>query len=161
MNTKKTQSMAKSVGMTDEADKATDIPEIQVKAQPRPRPCPRPRSRPQVSKDLPSSQDNLPETPLAPTTCQVAASDALQSTPLNVGGGIPSDDESDAEEYAAVKSSPIKGGAHITSNVSSTLSSNFLILTFFNPIGHRCHSPYGSNWHIQAFPKGCPHQTGS
>lgn len=127
-----------------------DIPETPG-APAQPRPCPRPRPRSQASKALLSSQDQPPETPLAPSTRR--ADDALQATPVNVATGVLSDDESDTEEYAAAKSSPIKAGKRITSNVSSDFAFLLLILTSC-PIGHHCDPAWACcpERYTQAFP---------
>lgn len=105
------------------AKRAADIPEIletqgPQAIQPRPCPCPRP-----VQKVALASWDLAPETPLAPTARQHVAALQNHATPVNLGGGIP-EDESDTEEYAAAKSSPIKAGQRITSNVSHFYRSN-------------------------------------
>lgn len=84
-----------------------------VLENPQPQADARPRHVSTVSL---ASQAEVPETPLAPTARRLAVA-APQATPVNVGTGIP-DDESDTEEHTAAKSSPIKAGIRITSNVS-------------------------------------------
>lgn len=93
---------------------ADDIPET-PHAQPRPRPRPR-------------TQNGLPET-LSPLTPLQDDETPTAGSSVNVNSGIP-EDESDTEEYAAAKSSPIKAGKRVTSAVCDSNSlTYFLMLT--------------------------------
>lgn len=96
---------------------ADDIPET-PHAQPRPRPRPRP-----------CTQNGLLETLSPLTPLQDDETPTTAGSSVNVNSGIP-EDESDTEEYAAAKSSPIKAGKRVTSAVCDSNSlTYFLMLT--------------------------------
>lgn len=80
--------------------------------QDRPRPRPRPVKAAQPLEVEPETP--APASREHPTTYEVIVSP--QASPVNYGG-IP-EDETDAEEQAAARSSPVKAGRRVTSSVS-------------------------------------------
>ena len=100
--------------LVDQLSLADGIPETPP-AQPYPRP------RPRTQKTLGLLDALSPLTPLQDDGTPTAAGSLV-----NVGSGIP-DDESDTEERAAAKSSPIKAGKRVTSAVC-----DFNTLTYFS-----------------------------
>lgn len=64
------------------------------------------------------SQEQVSHAPTISEALQVYDDESLHHSPLKEGSGIP-DDECDYEEHAAAKSSPVKAGKRVTSNVST------------------------------------------
>ena len=62
-------------------------------------------------------QERIPAPANTSKDQQVYDNEDIDNSPLKEGGGIP-DNECDSEEHAAAKSSPVKAGKRVTSNVS-------------------------------------------
>ena len=86
--------------------------EIQEQYQVRPRPCPRPVKAAQPATVAPETLASASRE--HPVTYEVVVSP--QASPVKYGG-IP-EEENDDEEQAAARSSPVKAGRRVTSNVS-------------------------------------------